>query len=139
MPGFPVAVGGPGQCMTAGPTDVCKVPAPPAPPVPTPFPNIAQNAMVNPTTCNPKVQVEHFPVIVVGSEIPLSNGDEAGVAGGVVSSKFIGACKPTLGSFKVFIGGKPVCHLTSLTQQNGMPANTVGQIMVAGQVRVMVL
>ncbi|MCC6572582.1 MAG: DUF4150 domain-containing protein [Planctomycetes bacterium] len=125
--------------MSTGPTDVCKVPAPPAPPIPTPFPNIVMLAMVNPTSCSPKVKIEYLPVLVVGSEIPMSNGDEAGVAGGVVSSKFIGACKPTLGSMKVMIGGKPVVYMTCLTMHNGMPANTVGQVLVAGQVRVMVM
>lgn len=136
---FPVATSGGGMSMTSGPTDVCKVPAPPAPPIPTPFPNMAQHAMCNPSTCNPKVFIENFPVLVVGSEIPLSNGDEPGVAGGVVSSKFIGACKPVMGSIKVMIGGKPVVRLTSMTMQNAMPANTVGQVMVPGQFRVMVI
>ena len=37
-----------GQCLAM--PDVCKTPAPPAPPIPTPYPNIAMPMMGNPAT-----------------------------------------------------------------------------------------
>ena len=71
-----------GQCMAM--PDVCKVPAPPAPPVPTPFPNTGMCEDASKTV--DKVLIENKEVVVQGSEIPSSHGDEAGTAGGVISN-----------------------------------------------------
>lgn len=58
--------------------DVCKVPAPPAPPVPTPFPNIALLNTADSGTCASKVKIESQPALTVATEIPRTQGDEAG-------------------------------------------------------------
>lgn len=63
--------------------DTCLTPAPPAPPVPVPYPNIAQLAATN--GASTKVLVENKETVVVGSKVPNSSGDEAGSNGGVVS------------------------------------------------------
>lgn len=81
---FPLSTKGGGMASALGP-DVCKVPSP-AGPVPTPFPNMAQLAMA--TKESTKVFALNKGVLKADSEIPRTQGDEAGVAGGVVSSTF---------------------------------------------------
>jgi len=109
-----------GQCMTPGPTDVCKTPSP-AGPVPIPYPNIA---MVNQADdCSSKVKVENKEVVTVKSQIPMSTGDEPGTAGGVVSSKFKGEVKFKNGSSKVLVEGNKWVYVTCMTGHNGSNAN----------------
>jgi hypothetical protein len=50
---FPASSKGGGSC--AGFPDVCKVPAPPAPFVPTPFPNLSQVTMASGTSSKVKI------------------------------------------------------------------------------------
>ena len=66
--------------------DVCQVPAPPAPPIPTPFPNMGQLATVKGEST--KVLAVGKGVVKADSEIPRSQGDEAGTVGGVASGTF---------------------------------------------------
>lgn len=134
---FPASSTGGGMCM--GMPDVCKVPAPPAPPIPTPFPNIAQCAMANAGTCAITVKLSNMPAIVQNSMIPISSGDEAGALGGVVSNQFIGPATYKMGSMKVKFNGKPACHLTSMAGQNGSNPNVpAGQQIVPSQALVLV-
>jgi len=109
--------------MTQAMPDVCKVPAPPAPPIPTPFPNIAQCQQANPGTCTKKVKIGNKAVMTMKSEIPMSSGDEAGVAGGVISGKIKGEAVPKKGSAKVKMEGSPVIFQTCMFGQNGKNAN----------------
>lgn len=119
--------------------DTCLVPAPPAPPVPTPFPNIAQCTDANPGTCTMKVKVENMAVIVANSLITMSSGDEAGSAGGVVSGMIKGPATFKKGSVKVSMEGKPACTLLSLTAQNGASANApAGSQIAPSQAKVLV-
>jgi hypothetical protein len=121
MPGvlFPGASKAGGTAM--GVPDVCKVPAPPAPPVPTPFPNTAMIA--NATKTSTKVLFENKEAVVETSEIPSSTGDEAGSAGGVVSGTSAQKVLFRKGSSKVMIEGKGAAHLTAMTAHNGSNAN----------------
>jgi hypothetical protein len=124
-----------GMCM--GMPDVCKVPAPPAPPIPIPFPNIAQLPMAVSTST--KVMIMNMPAVVQNSQIPLSSGDEAGVAGGVVSGMNMGPVVFKMGSSKVKIEGKPACTLTSMTAHNGSNANfPAGAQIAPSQTKVLV-
>ena len=68
-----------GQAMAM--PDTCKTPAPPAPPVPIPYPNFAMTQMASPAST--KVLIGGSPALMKTSEIPLTSGDEPGVAGGV--------------------------------------------------------
>jgi len=126
-----------GMCL--GFPDVCLTPAPPAPPVPIPYPNMAQCSAAKSGTCSKKVKISNMAAIVVNTEIPMSHGDEAGVNGGVISGVNMGPAKYKKGSSKVKAEGKAVCHLTSMVGQNGSNPNVPAGMQIApSQVKVLV-
>jgi hypothetical protein len=131
---FPAATNGGGQAM--GMPDVCKVPAPPAPPIPTPFPNIA----MLPQAVGTSVMVKFGGKLVItqNSKVPMSSGDEAGVAGGVVSGMNIGACAFKMGVPTVKVEGNPVVTLLKPTGQNGVNANCMGTIVSPSQATIII-
>jgi hypothetical protein len=115
---FPASTNGGGQCFAF--PDVCKTPAPPAPFVPIPYPNIAMCTQASGGSCSAKVKIVGKKAIIKGTEITLSSGDEGGTAGGgMVSSKFKGPAQYKKGSSHVKVEGKELCHLTSMVGQNG--------------------
>jgi hypothetical protein len=123
--------------MCTGPIDVCQVPAPPLPPIPTPFPNIGM--LQNAVSTSTKVMFDNKLVIVEMSELPMSTGDEAGVAGGVISGTFIGPVAFKLGSTKVKVEGKNAVTMTGLTAHNGKNPNApVGMVLAVMNMKVMV-
>jgi len=133
---LPAGSKGPGMCMAA--PDVCKVPAPPAGPVPTPFPNTATSA--NATQTSSKVMLENKDAVVEMSEIASSMGDQAGVAGGVVSSTVGDKVVFRLGSSKVKAEGKAMVFLTAMTAHNGANANMpAGLFSVPSQAKILVM
>src|SRR2546429_4914711 len=68
--------------------DVCKTPAPPAGPIPIPYPNIGQ---ASDTSGGPSaVTTDGQMPMVKGAKYSRSSGDEAGTVGGVMSSRNIG-------------------------------------------------
>lgn len=135
MPGsIPAATKAGGKA--SGIPDVCKVPAPPSPPVPTPFPNDAE--LTSATQTSTKVMAENKPMIVQTSELPMSSGDEGGSAGGVVSGKIKGEVKFKAASSKVFIEGKKAVMLGVPTAHNGSNANAIGAHLAPSQTKVLV-
>jgi len=115
-----------GQCFAA--PDVCKTPTP-AGPVPIPYPNIAMLQQSNPSTLSKSVKAVGFPVATVMTTILMSNGDNAGVAGGVVSNTVMGPCKFKLGSMSVKVEGQRAVYQGSLIGHNNasnanMPAGS---------------
>ena len=116
---FPAASKAGGTCM--GVPDVCKVPAPPAPPIPTPFPNTAM--VSNATKTSAKVLFENKDAVVETSEIASSNGDQGGSAGGVVSGTVAQKVVFKLGSSTVKAEGKGVAYQTATTAHNGSNPN----------------
>lgn len=89
--------------------DVCKTPAPPAGPIPIPYPNIGKAAD---TSKGPsKVTTDGKMPMVKGAKYSRSSGDEAGTAGGVISSKNMGECEFMMYSFDVKFEGKNVCRM----------------------------
>ena len=124
-----------GMCMAA--PDTCKTPAPPSPsPVPIPYPNMGQCTTAVSTSI--QVMAENRPFICANSTIPRTNGDEPGVAGGVISGVFGDQVAYKSSSSKVFIEGKKVCSVTAMTGQNGSNANAIGAQAVPSQVKVFV-
>jgi len=116
---FPASTKAGGQCL--GVPDVCLTPAPPAPPVPVPYPN---TGMVNQASkTSTKVKFAGKEVLNIGSEIPRSMGDEAGVNKGVMSGMNMDKITYKKGSSKVKIEGKDCIHLTCMTGHNGSNAN----------------
>ena len=137
---FPVSTKGGGQCL--GFPDVCKTPAPPAPFVPVPYPNIAMLTQANGGTCSSKVKVLNKEVCTTKTEISMSSGDEAGSAGGgMVSCKMKGPALFKKGSSKVKVEGAPMVHLTSMVALNGgSNANTPPGAQIApSQTKVLVM
>ncbi|WP_218243279.1 DUF4150 domain-containing protein [Comamonas fluminis] len=128
---FAVTIAG-GQCMAM--PDVCKVPTPVGT-VPTPFPNIAMPPQATNTTT--KVLVAGSPAVTKASQIPMTNGDQAGSAGGVISGKIMGKAEFTQGSSKVNLQGKPAVRLSAPTKQN--EGNAFGAVMAPSQSKVMIM
>jgi uncharacterized Zn-binding protein involved in type VI secretion len=95
--------------------DVCKTPSPGGP-VPIPYPNISQSMTLAKGTTT--VKADGMMVAIKGSEFSLSNGDNAGVAGGVKSSTFMKESTWILYSFDVKMDGKNACRLTDKKFQN---------------------
>lgn len=83
--------------------DVCKTPSPGGP-VPIPYPNISQSATLAKGTTTVKADGGMM-IANKGSEFSLSNGDNAGVAGGVKSSTFMKESTWILYSFDVKMDG----------------------------------
>lgn len=117
--------------------DVCKTPAPPIPFVPIPYPNIAMGMTAVPNCV--KILIMAMPAHNLMTMIPLSNGDNAGVLGGLVSQIFMGPSKHIIGSFGVLYCGLPATKLTSPTGQNGMMPNAMGMTVVPAQTKVLVM
>jgi hypothetical protein len=96
--------------------DVCKTPSP-AGPVPIPYPNISQSMTLDKGSTTVKADGGMM-IATKGSEFSLSNGDNAGVAGGVKSSTFMKESTWILYSFDVKIDGQNACRLTDKKFQN---------------------
>ncbi len=116
-----------GMCLTTGPLDVCKTPSP-AGPVPLPYPNIAKTGDGSGSS---KVKVKGKQALRKGDKIRMSTGDEAGVAGGVKSSRIKGEAEFMVGDPRIKVEGKMwVFHLAPTQQNSG---NTVGVHMTPSQ------
>lgn len=126
---FPATTKGGGNCAAF--PDVCKVPAPPAPPIPTPFPNMAQCSDASGGTCTQKIKILNKPVLHSGSEISRSSGDEAGTLKGMVSSVNMDKAKYSSSVSKLKVEGNPIVTHLKNTGQNGSNANAPPGVQVA--------
>ncbi|MGK3964774.1 DUF4150 domain-containing protein [Sorangium sp. So ce118] len=113
--------------------DVCLTPSPA--PVPVPYPNIAAGPMGMPAVYN--VLFMAAPAHNLATTIPLTNGDNAGVAMGVASGTVMGPSRHLTGAFSVLIRGMPASRLTSVSLQNS--TNCPGMRVVPSQVKVLML
>ena len=123
-----------GMCTSTHP-DVCKTPSPSGT-VPVPYVNIFQCNMVLPNTACSKVFIAGSPALHLKSQTAISNGDEAGNAGGAVSSKFIGKGEFVKGSLKVTLEGKAAVSQGDQTKHND--GNTMGMNNMAAQAKVQI-
>ncbi len=102
--------------------DVCKTPTP-AGPVPIPYPNVAMSSDTD--SGSSTVKMDGKPIMLKGSNLKMSTGDEAGAAQGVVSSKIKGKAQFANYSFDIKVDGDNVCRLSDPTQSNMGSANTL--------------
>ncbi len=127
-PKTPVTKGSSGVAVATLP-NICKMPGPPAPFVPTPLPNIGRSS-IDPKGYSKKVTVEAKPVAIRGASFG-SQGDAAskGTGGGIVSANTHGPTRfVSPGSMDVKIEGKNVHLLGDMMLNNcgpsGAPANS---------------
>lgn len=112
---------GDGMTHTCPIPDVCKTPTPGGP-VPIPYVNIAMS--INLADGSTTVKVMGFPAALESSNISLSSGDEAGTAGGIISSKNMGKLSWSTSSPNVKFDGKGVVRFTDVAGHNGNQDNT---------------
>lgn len=120
--------------LDTGFPDVCLTPSP-AGPVPIPYPNIAAGPMGVPPAAT--VMWMCTPAHNMGTTVPLTNGDNAGVATGVASGMVMGPSRHLTASFTTLVGCMPATRLTSMSLQNS--TNCPGARVVPSQVKVLIL
>ncbi|MBS0396160.1 MAG: DUF4150 domain-containing protein [Proteobacteria bacterium] len=113
--------------------DVCLTPVPV--PTPIPYPNIAAGPMGVPAAYT--VLWGLAPAHNMGTVVPLTNGDNAGVAMGVASGLVMGPSRHLTAAFTVMAGGMPATRMTSMSLQNS--TNAPGVRLAPSQVKVLLL
>lgn len=101
--------------MGMAPVDICKTPAPP---IPIPYPNIALSATMGPGYATKTFSIM-TPIWTKKGKTAISNGDNAGVALGIMSSKVMGMCEIVMASLDVTAEGGGVVRTLDMTDQNG--------------------
>ena len=114
--------------------DVCLTPAGPAV-VPIPYPNMAMGPMGVPAAYT--VLFGGAPAHNMSTMVPLTMGDNAGVAMGVASGTVMGPARHLTASFTVLVGGMPATKLTSMSLHNG--TNCPGVRLAPAQTKVLLL
>ncbi len=134
---MPASTKGGGQCFAF--PDVCKVPAPPAPFVPTPFPNIGMPMQAKKES--KKVKISGKAALTKKSEISRSMGDEAGTLKGMISATNMDKVQYSKGSGNVKVEGQDLVHHLSMTKANGAgsPNMPAGSQLAPSQVKVLVM
>jgi hypothetical protein len=118
--------------MDFGVPDVCLTPPVP---VPVPYPNFAMGPMGVPAAYN--VLFGGTPAHNLATTIPLTLGDQPGVALGVASGMVMGPSRRLTAMFTCLVDGIPATRLTSIGLHNGM--NIVGVRVVPSQATVLLL
>jgi hypothetical protein len=116
--------------------DVCMTPAAPSP-VPVSYPNISMLNTATPSQT--KVQILATPAHNIGTTVPMSNGDNAGVNLNSVSGCVMGPTRHLKSSMKVKIVGQPATRQTDQTGQNGVSPGAMGSTMSPSQTKVKIL
>lgn len=104
-------------------------------PGPVPYPNMASRSMA--TSVAYKVILGGGPAHTLATIIPLSNGDNPGVLGGVVSRRNMGPSRRLVPYPKLLVQNKPAVRLGANGLQNQV--NTNGTTIVPAQVKVLLL
>ncbi len=137
---FPASTKGGGSCAAGGgaPIDICKIPAPPAPFAPSPFPNMVQCAAAGSPAS--KVKCGGSPSLTKSSTFSSSQGDEAGTLKGMASPFNMGKVEYKAASSAVKFEGKPAVTVTKMTAHNGASPNAPPGLQVApGQTQVIIM
>lgn len=107
--------------------DVCNTPSPSGV-TPIPYPNIAQLSDAQDVADDLLIGPASLNAVLQDSTVATSTGDEAGTAGGGVSSGTTkGECKVTSASITVLYGGKGIARFGDPTTQNSQ--NAVGSLL----------
>jgi hypothetical protein len=101
---------------------------------PVPFSNNASGAQGVPPASN--VFLQGMPAHNMATKVPVSDGNNAGVAG-VSSGTVAGASRPVTGASTVLFDGQPATRLTSQNQQN--VSNAAGARVTPSQTKVLLL
>jgi hypothetical protein len=101
---FPITMDTGCAVVMGPPLDICKTPVLGVP-VPIPYPNIAEPEMLIAT--GEEMIITCLPSSVLGDEIPISDGMQAGVEGGLLSEIIMGPAQSIEGSAVLNIGGLP--------------------------------
>ncbi len=134
---FPASTKGGGNAFAF--PDTCKVPAPPAPPIPTPFPNTAMLNQANGGTCSMNVKILNKAIITKATQVPRTMGDEPGTLGGVVSGVNMGPAGFKAGAANVKVEGNDIITQMKTAAQNGSNANApMGVVLAPSQTKVFV-
>jgi len=111
--------------MNMGFPDVCNTPVGPAT-APIPYPNLAMNAQATPFS--PNVKVSQMNALNTGSQIPMTSGDEGGVAHPMIK----GPGRFTMGNPVVYVNRMPainlLCPSTGNNMNNGLGAAVVPSV-----------
>jgi hypothetical protein len=84
-----------------------------------------------------KVLYGGTPAHNMGTIIPLTNGDNAGLMSGVASGTVMAPSQPMTGAFTVLVGGLVATRMTSMNLQNS--TNCPGVSLVPSQLKVLIL
>lgn len=112
--------------------DVLLTPMPA--PVPVPYSNTGQGAMGAPSVSN--VLIVSMPAHNMATKVPLTDGDNAGVAG-ASSGTVRGPTRPMTGVSSVLLNGMPATRLSDTSRQNAN--NATGTRIVPSQTKVLLL
>jgi len=123
-----------GGGLDMGFPDVCLTPIPPVV-APVPYPNIATGSTATGGVYT--VLISGMPAHNMGTQAPITNGDNAGVASGVASGMVMGPSRHLTGSFTVLLGGMPATKMTSMSLQNS--TNCPGCRIAPSQAKVLLL
>lgn len=115
--------------------DVCMTPA--VVPVPIPYPNIALSSTAIPNVTN--IFILGMPAHNLMTTGTISQGDMAGVNGGVVSGMVAGPSRHLMGSSKYFISSAPATRMLDPSAQNGMAPNAMGTALAPSQTKMLCL
>lgn len=121
--------------MNLGFPDVCLTPAPPAPPVPLPYPNTS----MGPTTAPfcPNILFVAAPAHNLTHPVVVSLGDTTGAIGGVASGTCMQSTRPMTGAFTCLLSGAPATRMTTINIQNS--TNAPGMRIVPSQPKILIL
>jgi Domain of unknown function (DUF4150) len=120
--------------MDFGIPDVCLTPTPP-PGVPIPYPNMALGPMGVPAAYN--VLFFCTPAHNLATTIPLTLGDQPGIALGVASGMVMGPSRRLTAMFTCLVDGIPATRLTSMGLHNS--TNIPGMRIIPSQLTVLLL
>jgi hypothetical protein len=85
----------------------------------------------------PNILFMGTPAHNLGTTIPMTNGDNAGLATGVASGTVMGPSRHLTGAFSILIKGMPASRMTSMSLQNN--TNAPGCRVVPSQTKILML